>query len=706
MTADPTIRRRRALQLLAGGVAGIGVAPFALVRAGAGQGPGVIGDATFSLRVDSKLRTQILSRSPVRTQALTGFDPSESLRLASDRDVALFRLTGFSDAPVDDVHGRGVRHTLTGVSAEGVEKTLWITVYERYPGTATLAASYRNLGVAPLAVAGWTTAAHVLRGAHGDPDAGFWSFSGASYEDRRDWVQPVKAGFQQRNFMGMNASDYGGGTPVVDVWRRNGGLCVGHLERRPQLVSLPILAVPQGVRTAVETDRSIILAPGETVETIESFLHVHSGDYFASLDTFRRLMADEGLSARRAPESAYGPIWCAWGYERNFTTAEVEGTLGKARELGLEWAVLDDGWQTSEGDWYIDRAKFPRGEDDMIAFAAHVKAAGLKPRLWFSPLSVSPGTDLLHDHVDMLLLDKNGAVQNVSWWNAFYLCPAYQPTVDYTVALVEKIIGKWGYAGLKLDGQHLNGVAPCYNPAHRHARPEESIEKLQDFWQAIYAAATRIDPEAVVELCPCGTSFAFHNIGGMNQTPASDPESSWQVRLKGKTLKALMGSAASFAGDHVELSDHGDDFASSVGIGAVVSTKFTWPADTPRPTAPQPKGGYVLTPEKEILWRKWVAIYRDKMLPKGHYLGALYDIGFDKPEAHVIERSGRLYYAFYAAHWDGPLELRGLGDGQYSVSDYVRGASLGTVSARAHRLSAAFDGYLLLEATPVITQRT
>ena len=41
----------------------------------------------------------------------------------------------------------------------------------------------------------------------------------------------------------------------------------------------------------------------------------------------------------------------------------------------------------------------------------------------------------------------------------------------------------------------------------------------------------------------------------MNNTPASDPTSSWQVRLKGKTFKALMGPSAPFSGDHVELSD-------------------------------------------------------------------------------------------------------------------------------------------------------
>ena len=42
----------------------------------------------------------------------------------------------------------------------------------------------------------------------------------------------------------------------------------------------------------------------------------------------------------------------------------------------------------------------------------------------------------------------------------------------------------------------------------------------------------------------------------MNQAVASDPESSWQVRHKGKTIKALMGPSAAYAGDHVELSDN------------------------------------------------------------------------------------------------------------------------------------------------------
>jgi alpha-galactosidase len=373
----------------------------------------------------------------------------------------------------------------------------------------------------------------------------------------------------------------------------------------------------------------------------------------------------------------------------------IEGTLPKVHDLGLSWAVVDDGWQTNVGDWRPDPAKFPRGGVDMQALVRDIRAHALKPRLWVAPLAAAPGSDLLHDHTDMLLLDREGAPQNVSWWNSFYLCPAYPKTVDYTVALVQRFIGEWGFAGLKVDGQHLNGVAPCYNPAHKHARPEESVEKLQEFLHAMYLAATRTNPQVVMELCPCGTAYSFFNFASMNQAPASDPESSWQVRLKGKTLKALMGPSAAFAGDHVELSDGGDDFASTVGIGAIVSTKFTWPKD------PKPKDSFLLTPEREALWRKWIALYNERLLPEGTYRGELYDIGFDKPEAHVVEKGGRMYYAFYAKSWKGPVTLKGLNEGRYRVRDYFNGQDLGEVAAQGATLQLSFERFALLEAIPV-----
>jgi alpha-galactosidase len=197
-------------------------------------------------------------------------------------------------------------------------------------------------------------------------------------------------------------------------------------------------------------------------------------------------------------------------------------------------------------------------------------------------------------------------------------------------------------------------------------------------------------------LCPCGTSYSFFNFRSFNQAPASDPESSWQVRHKGKTLKALMGPSAAFAGDHVELSTGGEDFASTVGVGGIVSTKFTWPRD------PKPKDSFLLTAAHEPIWRKWIALYNEHRLPLGTYRGELYDIGFDKPETHVIEKAGSFYYAFYARDFRGPVPLRGLTGGRrYRVRDYYNDRELGEVASAQGTLHVAFNNFLVLEAIPV-----
>jgi alpha-galactosidase len=182
----------------------------------------------------------------------------------------------------------------------------------------------------------------------------------------------------------------------------------------------------------------------------------------------------------------------------------------------------------------------------------------------------------------------------------------------------------------------------------------------------------------------------------MNLMVASDPESSWQVRSKGKTLKALAGDAVAYFGDHVEMSEGGEDFASTFGVGGVIGTNFAWPG------APGKKDEtLLLTPEREELWQQWTKLYAEKRLSEGEYLGTLYDIGFDRPETHVVRKDGTLYYAFYAKRYAGSVELRGLAPGSYEIVDYVQGRSLGRVQAPGATLRTRFEGSLLVEARPV-----
>ena len=104
------------------------------------------------------------------------------------------------------------------------------------------------------------------------------------------------------------------------------------------------------------------------------------------------------------------------------------------------------------------------------------------------------------------------------------------------------------------------------------------------------------------------------------------------MRTKGKALKALLGDGVPYFGDHVELSDNATDFASTVGVGGVVGSQFTLPAVASRATQ------FDLTPARRKIFEKWVALYKEKMLSEGQYEGTLYDIGFDRPEAHAIKK--------------------------------------------------------------------
>jgi alpha-galactosidase len=197
-----------------------------------------------------------------------------------------------------------------------------------------------------------------------------------------------------------------------------------------------------------------------------------------------------------------------------------------------------------------------------------------------------------------------------------------------------------------------------------------------------------------------------------------------------KMYKALLGPRAAVYGDHVELTqisgegdneqDVGSDFASTLGTGGVLGTKFTWPD-----YGPKFKNVY-LNSEKEPHWKKWIDLYNQKMLSKGNFLD-LYVYGYDVPEGYAIEKDGNMFYAFYAGDkdgkraearepakgsksakagnhtsaWKGQVELRGLQSRQYKVVDYVNNKDYGTVTGPIARLNAEFSGSLLLQATPV-----
>ena len=339
---------------------------------------------------------------------------------------------------------------------------------------------------------------------------------------------------------------------------------------------------------------------------------------------------------------------------------------------------------------------------------------GILAQLWWLPIGVEDGqgrweshkyivSKVVKEHPEWLILDKNGKHARMAR-DLAALCPALPEVQSYFKQLTEKFIRTWGFDGSKLD--NIFSVPKCYNPAHHHNSPQDSVNGMADVYKAIFQTTRSIKPESVTQSCPCGTPPSLAWLPYMDQGVTADPVGAVQVRRRIKMYKALMGPEAAVYGDHVELSEmtrkgnswseHGSDFASTIGAGGVVGTKFVWPEAGPKfkPVA--------LTKSKEEHWKKWIGIYNDKMLSKGTFLD-LYTYGYDLPEAYAIEKDGKMFYAFFAPAFKGDLELRGLKAGHYAVKDYTDGKNLGTVQStgdQAAKLTTHFKEHLLIEVDP------
>lgn len=595
-----------------------------------------------------------------------------------------------------DKEGQNSIYRFKGVYSENgfsIEKHVDITVSPDYPDMIWYDVRYINQGDKDANVVSWTN--HNLR-MERNADTVIWSLQASSSNRRDDWIIPVKPGYSYKNFMGMNNSDYGGGIPVLDLWRKDGGVAVGLRENVTRLVNMPVQMNLHDTYASMgieyEYPKAVLFKKNDTIHTYSTFISVHTGDFFDPLKQFSKYMQNEqGIKFVEPEPEAYEAVWCAWGYERTFTMDEIIQTLPKVKEMGFKWVDVDDGFQICEGDWKTNN-RFPGGDKDMRRIADEIHKHGMKAKLWWAPLAADPESDLLKTTPEAMLKTDEWIPQYISWWNSYYLSPVNPHTQKHTEEILKMFLETWDFDGLKMDGQHLNLCLADHNSHSGLEYPNQSFELLPTFFKNIYEVARSYKPHAVIQNCPCGTAMNFFNMPYMNQAVSSDPTSSWQIRLKGKVYRAIFDQIAYYA-DHVELSDNGNDFPTQIGIGAVVGSKFTYPKDNPNV-----KESYLLTPEKEKLYKKWVNIYNDKMLSKGNYLN-LYDIRFDFPETHAIEKDGKMYYAFYADKWNGQITLKGLDSNkEYTVCEYTSDDKKEyKISGSNPVIDTSFEGSYLIE---------
>lgn len=624
--------------------------------------------------------------------------------------------------------GKGIEIYGRSKSYPSLEKDVAIEVYDDFPNLLLTTVTYKNRGSSEVRLDQVVVQRHRLNAALVDrqvPPHQLWAFQGTSYEWGKDSVVRISSDFSQPNVMAaISPSGAGGGIPVVAFWTATVGEAIGHLETQPLVLSLPVKVEKDGrINASLVLDARATLKPGEVYRSPRSFVAVYSGDFYEPLSLYSRVLQREGWAIPKPTDGDYHANWCGWGYRSDVTPAQMLGTIPKLKGLNFTRATLDYRWFDNFGDWNPRPETFPG--DSLKRLVDEFHQQGIRLQLWWLPLAVSDGqlwepigpeektpaarlqqkraSGVVKSHPDWLILDKSGKHARL-FLNRAALCPALPEVQDYHQKLTERFIRDWGLDGHKLDMCFT--VPACYNPRHRHKSPEDSIRAMGEVFKVIFETTRRLKPDSVTQICPCGTVPNFVWLPYMDQAVTADPVGAVQVRQRIKMYKALLGPQAAVYGDHVELSEMrrvgeehletGADFASTVGLGGVVGTKFTWPDYGPT------FKNVFLTPEKEAHWKKWIGIYDGHMLSRGTFRN-LYVLGYDVPEGYAVEKDGKMYYAFFAPDstkpWEGEIELRGLQAGEYRVFDYEREKDLGTVDGQNPKLTTEFTQHLLLEVS-------
>lgn len=188
----------------------------------------------------------------------------------------------------------------------------------------------------------------------------------------------------------------------------------------------------------------------------------------------------------------------------DFDEAKILGLAGRAKELGIELFVLDDGWfgkrnrdNCSLGDWYVNKEKLPSGIEGI---SEKIEKLGMKFGLWFEPEMTNKDSDLFRTHPDWLLVDLRRNYCHSR--NQYVLDFSKQEVVDYIYGQMKKILGGAKISYVKWDMNRSfsevfsNGNDRAYQGKVRH--------KYILGVYSLYERLTKEFPHILFESCASG----------------------------------------------------------------------------------------------------------------------------------------------------------------------------------------------------------
>lgn len=235
------------------------------------------------------------------------------------------------------------------------------------------------------------------------------------------------------------------------------------------------------------------LAPGERCETPEAVL-CHSDAGFSGLSQNMHTFVNDHIIPPYWQHRPRPVLYNSWeGCMFDFNQRRLLDLADRARDLGCELFVLDDGWfgqrnhdRAGLGDYTVNKKKLPEGLEGL---SRRIRAKGLEFGLWFEPEAVNPDSGLYRTHPDWALTDS---FEPVYGRNQLLLDLTKPEVRDYIVENVSRILDSAEISYVKWD-------------MNRHSIALGA--KAHDFVLGLYQVLRRIfgpRPQILLESCSSG----------------------------------------------------------------------------------------------------------------------------------------------------------------------------------------------------------
>lgn len=188
----------------------------------------------------------------------------------------------------------------------------------------------------------------------------------------------------------------------------------------------------------------------------------------------------------------------------DFTEDKLMPIVERAKELGIEMFVLDDGWfghrdddRSSLGDWFVDEKKFNHG---IAGFAKRVHDLDMKFGLWFEPEMISIDSKLYQTHLEWMI--KTPGRQQTPGRHQFVLDMSRKEVVDYLFGLMSHIIQDAKLDYIKWDmNRNITEMYGADLPADQQL--EFSHRYILGVYD-LYDRLTKAFPDVLFESCASG----------------------------------------------------------------------------------------------------------------------------------------------------------------------------------------------------------